>query len=183
MTKTRVIGSLAAVFAVAWMVFWVFFSGDVFATHASNKVNRIALIRVTANLSVGNDYEQVLRTFWQESTQSDLRLDVRSKEIWRATMPGEFGAGDWVLHIRFEAGQVAELKILSSDGQPVTLAEYSCDRDDALLGVSASRRLKSHGNPTGTHRAIASRVPLDETIHANRPCSAAPRSITLQGPR
>jgi hypothetical protein len=104
-----------AVGIVGCLGYWLFYSGDVFATHASNEQNRAALTRIAAEVQPGDRYEAVLASYWRNATPG-LTIDTRSQDTWVVKMPPEFGAGDWTLVIAFDGGMVTKATAQTSNG-------------------------------------------------------------------
>lgn len=98
--------------------YWLFYSGDIFATHALNEHNRVALVRIASKVHPGDRYEAVLASFWQNATPQ-LTIDARSKDTWIVKMPLEFGANDWTLVISFDGGIVTKAEARTSNGTAV----------------------------------------------------------------
>lgn len=100
---------------LAWLRFFWF--TEVFHTHQSNEPHRTALVQIRDAVDVGASHAEVLAAYWQYRTDR-LRLSAESPAEWFVEMPGEFGAKNWTLHIKFADNQVASVRVRTSDGPP-----------------------------------------------------------------
>lgn len=69
MKKQKFVISFIAALVNAFYVWWIFGSGDWFYTHGGNASNRAAILKILAELRVGDDYEKALRSYWQHWRQ------------------------------------------------------------------------------------------------------------------
>ena len=103
---------------LAW-VWWVrgFWLTEVFHSQKSNEPNRTALLGIYDAVALGSSYDDVLKAYWQHRTRS-LGLSAERPTDWSISMPLEFGATDWRLHIEFRDDKVSALRVRTSDGPP-----------------------------------------------------------------
>lgn len=106
-----------AAFVLAYYAWLIFGSGDWFHTHGGNASNRAAIFRIREELRVGDDYEKVLRIYWQYAAD-ELRLYSGCPQTWTVSMPPELGASQWVLFLDFSDGKVSAIKVRTSEGPP-----------------------------------------------------------------
>jgi len=115
MKPQKLILSVIAAFVVAYYGWWILASGDWFYTHSRNAPNRAAILKIRDGIRVGDDYEGVLRIYWQHAT-TDLRIDSGSSKLWAVSMPFEMGATNWVLYLDFRDEKVSAIRVRTSDG-------------------------------------------------------------------
>ena len=115
--RSHVSTALILVLVGAYYYLWVFRSGDVFSTSGRNAPNRESLLRVRGAIELGASHAEVLAAYWSHRTD-DLRLTADSPTGWLVHMPSEFGAGDWVLTVKFRDGRVTAVRVITSDGPP-----------------------------------------------------------------
>jgi hypothetical protein len=114
-TKRPAVVSALVVAIAAYCVWWFFWSGDGFHRHSTNADNRAAVMRLHAALRVGDDFEKVLNEYWSQRTE-ELRLHVEARDQWFVSMPGEFGASDWTLVVKYHDGKVSAIRVRTADG-------------------------------------------------------------------
>ena len=108
---------IAGIFFLGAGVLWLkgFLFTEMLQTHKSNEPHRMAMLQIRDAVAVGASHSDVLAAYWQHRTRA-LQLDAEKPVGWAVSMPLEFGAGDWVLLIEFQAGQVKAVRVRTSDG-------------------------------------------------------------------
>ena len=96
--------------------FWLMLlSGDFFYTYSRNAPNRAALLKIHEEIQLGDNYENVLKIYWQHES-SDLRLFAENPKTWVIQTPSELTSGNWVMYIEFAEDKASAVKIKTSDG-------------------------------------------------------------------
>lgn len=112
----QVILAVLVLIGVLLLIVWFFFySGNVFVTPARNAPNRAAIARLYNAVNVGDSYRSVLEAYFEERT-GELKLIVSTPRLLRIITPYEFGSNNWVLVVEFTGDSVSAVRVLTSDG-------------------------------------------------------------------
>ena len=98
-------------------IWFVFFSGRVFHSHAANAANRSALVQLHQAIELGATADEVRELFKRLATPQLELHDERATD-WKIRMPMEFGATDWQLLLAFQENKVARVRLVTTDGPP-----------------------------------------------------------------
>lgn len=114
---------------------------ETFRFPAKNEPNREAQLQLRESISIGSTYEEVLKAYWKCRTH-ELRINVRTPDLWTVSMPPEFAATDWVLLIEFSEEQVKAIRIKNADGvKPIeSPADIGAETQDGPQEVPTARQ-------------------------------------------
>jgi len=131
-TKRPAVVSALVLAIAAYCVWWFLWSGAGFR-HSTNADNRAAVMRLHAALRVGDDFEKVLNEYWSQRTE-ELRLHVEVRDQWFVSMPGEFGASDWTLVVKYHDGRCPRFVF----GPPTDLGRRMVQRTRARRRITSA---------------------------------------------
>lgn len=102
------------ILVLALFVWWAM-SHPGFESHQENTPRREALTAIFRDVEPGDSRRNVRAAFANHRVEGMTLYDNQSRDWW-CGIPGEWGGGDWILHISFMGDEVLAVRMRTSDG-------------------------------------------------------------------